>query len=248
MLDPLFMVATKEGMANACRWQRGSGTCHPPGHLSLPRSGNNERRRQATAGGADGPRAHGAGDPAGPAGARRGRRRARHRRPRPLHERRGLARGGRLGRRRRRGRARGRRREEHQAAAPLQEPVHHPRQHPSPAARDPRAPRAAGACPLARAGVERLLRREALQGAVRHHLPRRLRRRQRPLQAPLQRDHGARRAGDRDLGLRRRAHSRALPGAARAAAHHPAGRRRRAVRSGGGVRGAASRRSPSAGA
>ena len=58
--------------------------------------------------------------------------------------------------------------------------------------------------------------------ALRHHLPRRLSRQRGPVQAALQRDHGARRAGDRDLGVRRRPRPHPLSGAAGAAARDPA--------------------------
>ena len=133
------------------------------------------------------------------------------------------------------------------AASGCEEPVHAAEQRPAPGAHHPRARRAAGPCPLARPGVERVLRRAALQGAFRDHLSWRLRGQRAHPQAALQRDHGARRARDRDLGVRRRARPRALSRAARTPAPDPARRRHRRVRSRSGVRGAGAGGGPSAG-
>ena len=170
LLDPPFMVAPQGGAANACRC---AGACR-----ARPGRAGNERHRQSSPGGAGGRRR-----PTGPGSFRSCRSSSEGGAERgtvdlaalPDRARAGTALVASAGGSGEAELAEARR-DQRPAAAALEEPVHDAGQRPAPAAPDPRARRAAGARPLARPGVERLLRRQALQGAVRHHLPRRLRR------------------------------------------------------------------------
>ena len=130
---------------------------------------------------------------------------------------------------------RARRRPPHRAAADQPGPSDDLAQRGAARGGDPGRAGGDRACTLARAGVVGVARLPAHRRALRHHLPRDLRRGP-AVQAPLQLGDGEGRAGDRGKPLHRRADRGAPRDRSDPRAGHPSRRRSGAVRSGSGLR------------